>query len=295
MTSAINALDYGSPSDANLASALAAAVSTNLPLFIPGTYPITQPLVISSPCTIYGAGPKVTTIAPATAGQAAFQITSKLAVTIKELGIVSGAANQVGITTSPSGGNGTWNEFSIFRDLHITGFQVGLQLSNSSDWIVDGCIIDGAGQQVGIQVDNSINVDAGDSCISNCTISGLNTGNSVGISQYSSGGLKITNSKIIGYAYGYLMELSAGAQTSDLFISNCSFESQTQTCIGFTRQAGSGTFQTVCITGNELQCASPVHNFDASSWLSGVGIVNNRLGGSISMAGVADLLASPNF
>jgi hypothetical protein len=155
---------------------------------------------------------------------------------------------------------------------------------------------------VGVSIANTENVDVGDSVISGVTISGLIPAfpGAIAILQYSSGGLKISDSKIIGWDYGYLLNLVAGAATSDLLINGNSFEWVAHGAIAFNHQAG-GSFQNVAITGNQIGLGGAtslcVQNGGGSGWLSYVGIVGNRMQctNTISMPGVAYLVSSGNF
>jgi hypothetical protein len=107
------------------------------------------------------------------------------------------------------------NASSMFDNVQFYNGPTQLKFTTASLWTVRGC------QSVdytvsGITVDNTANSDAGDSCISGCL---FNTGTTtaIGIVQLASGGLKITNSKFNGGAFGYFMGWT-GTSSGDLLI-----------------------------------------------------------------------------
>jgi hypothetical protein len=194
----------------------------------------------------------------------------------------------------------SYNQGSIFRDLDFSGNYVGIDTIAASSWVIDSDIFS---QYVaaGAIVQNTSNVDAGDSIIANSTFAS-SVANSVSVSQYSSGGLKIIGDKLIGGGYGYLMQLAPGASTSDLVIVGDSIEGQSSAAIQITRQTSSGTFANVVISGDQIAPsagANPISMGDATpGWLSAVTItgdtVNVNSGTAIKIGSVAVFNAGGN-
>jgi hypothetical protein len=169
----------------------------------------------------------------------------------------------------------TSNTESVFRDCSFAGNYIGIETIAAAQWVVDSCYFS---QYIatGILVQNTTTADSGDSDVVDCLFS--SSGNSAqGILQYSSGGLKISNTKFIGGGYGYLLQLAVGAATSDLLFSNCSLENHTVAAIDISRQGSSGTFANIVVNGCQFAPASggiPMSFGDfTAGWLSGV-VVN---------------------
>jgi Pectate lyase superfamily protein len=294
----INAKDYGvvangvTDDTAAMQAAWNAAAAQGLPLFCPaGNCVLSAPINISTTGVITGNGGLSSNFYLKSANQSAFLVNGPAAIHIEKICIISQAGYQAGVTlTAPSG---QYNAGSIIRDVIFKDLAEGVNAQNAANWVIDSCsfVADTAtGAWTGVLVQNTAAVDTGDSCIMGCSF-WSNAANSVGVMQYSSGGLKISDTKFNGWVYGYLLNLAAGANTSDLLISNCSFENQTAASIALTRQAGSGTFSNVSIVGDQFALTPyAVQQLDATpGWLSKVAVV-----GCVGASGKISLPAATN-
>jgi len=303
----INPVDYGvtfNGSDDAPAwqAAVNAAIAQGLPIASPcGASSIGSTIVVGGSLKFSGGGLDCTTLRPLTAGRAAIAVTTQAAVTFEGFSIVCAAGGQTGILIAPTGAANSGSSISRVR---VSQCGTGYAMLNAAAWVLRDFFFNApvGVASVGVSIANTQNVDVGDSVISGATISGLIPAfpGAIGILQYSSGGLKLSDSKIIGWDYGYLLSLASGAATSDLLISNNSFEWIAHGAIAFNHQ-GVGSFRNVAITGNQIGLGGAtslcVQNGGGSGWLSYVGIVGNRLQctNTISMAGVANLVSSGNF
>jgi hypothetical protein len=304
---AINPADYGvtfngSDDAAAWQAAVNAAIAQNLAVASPcGTSSIGSPIVIGGALEFSGGGLDCTTLKPTAAGQAAISVTTQAAVTLRDFSVSCAAAGQTGISISPTGAANSGSSISRVR---VTQCGIGYAMMNAASWVLRDFFFNAPSGviSVGVAIANKDNVDVGDSVLSGATISGLIPAvpGAVAIEQYSSGGLKISDSKIIGWYYGYLLNLAAGAATSDLLISNNSFEWVAHGAIAFNHQ-GSGSFSNVAITGNQIGLGGAtsfcVQNGGGAGWLSNVGITGNRLqcATTIAMPSVTDLVSTGNF
>ena len=174
----------------------------------------------------------------------------------------AGEAHFEGITFSgPSGGTaggaislsgtgGVANSRSSVKDCTFLYGHKAFYAPDAYLWTIKDCVFS-ASIIYGIYVGCTTDVDAGDSVIDNVTMANLGA-SCTGVHQVSSGGLRLKNSKINGGAYGYVMELAAGANTSILIIEGNSIENQTSAGIRLLNTAGTGTFTHIMIHNNNV-------------------------------------------
>jgi hypothetical protein len=298
----VNPVDYGAAFDgvtddtAAWAATVAAAVASNLSVKAPpGTSLISAPIVIPQGMAFEGSGSGCTTIAVA-GGNTGIDVQTADQVLIAHLTVNCLNAGQIGINVTPAATN-------LKSEIADVGFQhcaIAARMGNAANWTLHDCNFSAAGLSgaTGIYVANPVTPDSGDSTIYGNLISGNGATGSVGISQVSSGGLRIENNKIIHWTYGYLMQLAAGVATSDLIIVGNSIEHSMTAAVTFNKNAGA-TFGNVVIVGNQIGTNTPtgIWNAGGAGWLQGVGIVANRLNSTtnISMAGVTGLVTANNF
>jgi hypothetical protein len=297
MPTEINAADYGvtcngtTDDTAALQSAINAAQSANLPLAIQGgTCILSGPVSITQDLWLRGAGKLATTLKLTGTNQAGIVVSTISAVHVEKLEIAgNGGPNLTGIiVTAPSG---NCNQGSTFRDVAFTDIALGIDFQNAATWIIDGGLfVFQSGGWIGVRVANAASPDTGDSAISNSFFWASGVPGSIGIEQYSSGGLKIINAKFNGWTYGYRLNLAA-VTTSDLLISNSSFENQNQSGIAFTRQSSSGAFSNVTVTGNQFSLSPmAVQQIDTSAgWLGQITVV-----GCVGCSGKISLPSATN-
>lgn len=251
---AVNVRWFGAAGDgvtdytAEIQAAITATSGAGTLVFPEGVFIISAELTITAPMTIRGAGNRATYIRLATATQNGFVINTTQAVHFEYLrigvNVVKTAGAGVKITASSS------NAGSTFLGCTINDQVVGLHFERSGGWVVSLCEL--VENSTGIFIQNLNDVDEGDSCIASCIFDTSKAGTTYGVRQESSGGLKITNTKILHHSFGYALELAEAAVTSILLISNCSIELQSTSGIRLTAAGSTGSFSQFNITGNQF-------------------------------------------
>ena len=183
----------------------------------------TNQLVIDYTTVLTGAGENTQLLTPSTGGNL-IDITTTGSVTLK--GFV------IGYTCTPTGGYAirlaatpTSNVGSRFEDLRIQGPWIGFgnQTGVFFAWTHNTI---SSPRLAGIEIQNTINPDQGDSTISE-NIFVLDINNSAGIVQYNAGGIRCTDNKFLYSGgtgqIGYLYDI-AGGDTSLLTIANNNFD-----------------------------------------------------------------------
>ncbi len=173
-------------------------------------------------------------------------------------------------------GSSNPNQRSTMRDMYFQGGFNQVHYVTASGWTIDNGLFNGPNTSgISVFIEDNTATDAGDQFIHDSTFSGNATGTA--IVQTSAGGLKVVGNKIINYANGYLLSLSSGVSTSDLFFSANSMEAFTSSGISLNKASGT-VFGTVVITGNEINgCASCFNTDTNAGWLSNVIISSNHL------------------
>ncbi len=140
-------------------------------------------------------------------------------------------------------------------------FYVCVDVQVGSWWAMRDCIIYDP-VSVGVQVQNTVNGDAGDWCITDCVIAaGVNSGGTAVLST-SSGGGKITSCKIngvagAGFAIGIYINIGASTATGDLIVTGCSIENVANTGVRVD-VANGGAFNNVIVSGCQMQLYSNI-------------------------------------
>lgn len=176
--------------------------------------------------------------------------------------------------TAPIAGTQRENQWTVFDNVMCRDFYTGIHFESASFWKVIACNFVSYAK-AGILVENLYNSDSGDGSITNCIFeTNATSAGSAGVLQYSSGGVKITGCKFLGATYGYRMEWN-GTNSSNLQISNSSFELMQYAAISFLRASGSATFKLITITGNEIALTTAGIISDSNTWLSQITVVGN--------------------
>jgi hypothetical protein len=190
-------------------------------------------------------------------------------------------------------GTGLQNNYSLFDNVTVYGIPIGFDLVRSEMCVIRACKLL-ACPEVGVQLANYYNIDGGDTVITECTFSNPFT-YGVGVKQKHSGGLRLTNNKILGGSIGYLLayEAVAGdagpASTGILLICNNSIENQASTGISFTRVSGSNPWYYTLVGYNELAGMPSGIVSDSSAFLQQINVSDNtiQLAGSGTPLGIA--------
>lgn len=164
--------------------------------------------------------------------------------------------------------------FPYVNNVQFLNLPTGIYFSTVQQFVIDACVFVNYSQQ-GIHIENTIVSDAGDSCISNCFFNtAVVTGATYAIWHRSAGGLKITNSKILGGNSGYVMGWIGGNGAADLSITGCSIEDTTAFGIFLGRDTGTGSIGSVMIVGNEIGCPNGIST-DTSGFILLMTITGN--------------------
>lgn len=115
-----------------------------------------------------------------------------------------------------------------YSHVYIKGFWIGVDVQVGAEWTMDSCIIISR-TKYGVKIRNTVNPDAGDWKISNCSIYCDGANADAGIRIESSGGGKVVNNKIntgpgATYHFTYGIDISASGTTSIMLLANNSIE-----------------------------------------------------------------------
>jgi polygalacturonase len=249
---AANVTDYGAVCDGvtDDTVAIQAAVNATGPgvLELPtGACAISSTIHITSGMTLKGQGRQSSFIQMTSPTMNGFAVDSDNGVSFLDLAIFAPDATSGAMITF----SGVTRANALSRFVNCSFIKGYNQIVTTAAyiWIADGNYHYGYKNSAFI-VQNTNDVDDGDSTISNSTFSGGDS-NSVTIIQYSSGGLRVVNNKLLGGAGAYKLNLAAGAITSDLIFVGNSVENQTAFALQFS-SAGGGTFANIVINSNQF-------------------------------------------
>lgn len=197
------------------------------------------------------------------------------------------------INIAPTGAE-VWGT-SIFNVMLMHTYN-GFVFNNAAHWKMTDCtVFNWYGSA--IDVANTLVVDSGDSVIKGGLFSNGRTSGS-GIIHRSSGGLKVIGNKFLGGQYGYLMDITAGAQTSILLFEGNSIENQSVANMAFNVGSG-GYYGFVTLIGNELAlCPKGISVNGIGSRLQHIIANGNHINSSniaIEMAGGDNTMMSGNI
>jgi len=238
-----------------------------------GIYRITQPLSITATMTLRGANQVQSIILLDSATEDGIDINTDSPVYLSTFTMQSRSVQTSGAAIAVTGPSS--NSISEFSHLTINGGYTGFCFIRAAWWRIDSCFLNN--NLYGAIVQNLANADSGDSSITNTTFITQRGNGAYGIIQYSGGGLRIENNKILSGGYGYCLSLTPGATTCDLFLIGNSIEGQSACGTAFVH-SGSGIFLNVLVTGNEFNkqnCPIEVLSFTSSPWLNGMEINGN--------------------
>lgn len=148
-------------------------------------------------------------------------------------------------------GDGDINYSSTIERVRMYGHHVGVDMVRCSDVRIRDCpFIGNAGSHAAVLLRNLTNPDSGDNSISGCFFSGAG---GAGITQESSGGLRLTDNKFNGLVDGLVLSpQSNGQSTSILLVQGNSFENASGHNILIDRGNGKSIFTYGIISGNEF-------------------------------------------
>jgi LysM repeat protein len=173
--------------------------------------------------------------------------------------------------------------FALFDNVSIENMPIGFNLLRASFWKIRGC---NALNYLhwAVNIANNFLNDEGDSSISDCVFNTAVDGDSqqAGVNYQSSGGLKVTNTKILGGMNSLVVSYDGATSTSILLLANNSFE--TNPALGgfgvfIGRVSGSGSFGRIFITGNEIAGANGINigNAGVTGFSDQIGITGNNI------------------
>lgn len=259
----------------------------------PGTYLLENNSAIPTPLSIAGS---ITITAPNFMSSLlsvpisinAINVNTTSPVYFYNFGInYSTAANSgtAGISvTAPFGSNSS----SVFRDLRILNPSVGIKFISAAAYTMDNIKIEEFGSN-GINIANVSAGDTGDSTITSGYYAGA-PGSNACVFWESSGGLKFNHNKCVTTANGFQIDLAAGVNTSQIIVTDNSFDGLSSIAFLASRQSTSGSLVGVIFVGNTcssaLQCFTIPYDATSGSWISGVQISGNTYYGTNSGSNV---------
>lgn len=180
--------------------------------------------------------------------------------------------------------NDNYNTGSSFRRMSFNYGYDGFNMITGGEYQLEECFFQSQAHAA-VSLGNTNNVDAGDMGIVDCIFFGPGTTSSIAIFQHNAGGLRLIGNKISNYGYGYRQVLDNGVNTSDLFINGNSFESAVAGSFGvYFANPVSATFQTIAITGNEINHPFAIHTANCLGALTDMTITGNVLLPDVSPA-----------
>ena len=145
-----------------------------------------------------------------------------------------------------------------FEDVHSRGFFYGFDIEVGAQWSMVNCQIT-APKKYGVYIRNTVNNDAGDWSIVNTNLNAHAYAADAAIRVESSGGGKITNTKInMGFPAGskfvdgISVAVSGSTQTVILNVTNCSIENVTGDGIDMSAATGSSFWKFIILDGNQF-------------------------------------------
>ncbi len=172
------------------------------------------------------------------------------------------------------------NQATTFKHVMFRQVFGGVHFFAASYWRVEGCIFNTYVGQ-GVLVENRYDADSGDGYIGGGSVFVTNptADGAAGVRQYSGGGLKFTDSKVLGGTYGYRLEYDTTAttgakKTSNLQITGVSMELMQFGAISLTSD-GVHPFKLIVISDNEIALTTYGVASDATGFLSTMVIADN--------------------
>jgi hypothetical protein len=279
-------------------------------LWIPSVdvgYHITRPINITGGMSVFGEhspgnnwGIGKGSVLRPVSGITTFKVATDEAVNFSGFSIIYPGA--VPATTGNYGielnGSTSINDRATIDNVRVINADRGINTVSAANWSITRCLLQSC--NIGLYVDDAYHADAGDSSFENNIVNMVSgVSNIYGVFQAASGGLRIVNNKFNGGYVHYRMNLTAGAQTGDLFFSANSCEGAAATSVLLSRLDGTAKFQVINITGNEFTNTGPdsrvIYAPDTGSdyWLTLLTICSNLF---ISGAGgtVNDIIVLQN-
>lgn len=247
----ISVRDFGAKGD-NVADDTAAflqainAAGSDFVYVPPGQYRVSS-VTTDQPIKMMGTGWQSSRIWSSTPDKDVFTTTSVNQCFFEKLGFDSDTKRSAGayvkFDTAVGGNFGT-----RISECNFNNGNIGIDFVDAAGWVISGCYF--TNYRTAVQVGNQNMPDAGDSTITEC-IFDAGGPSGVGILQWSSGGLRVTNNKFLYGDYQYLGQFDSLSSTSILIISGNSFEWASLLNIALTSRNHT-TFSHVVIDGNEL-------------------------------------------
>jgi hypothetical protein len=219
--------------------------------FPPGNYKVTASLNVTAAVAFIGASISASTISWSSTSLTVFNVNTNSAVEWRHLTFSGPASPISGSVIALTGSTG--NIFSFVSDCTFGNSYNAIYCTAAYALRVINCYFYNF-INYGVHIQNTYNVDAGDSSILNCIFSGPTGGSNVCVYQESSGGLRLIDNKFNTGGYNYKLSLTTAAVTSDLVIAGNSFENATTANIQLTANV-SGDFGNIVITGNQFALA----------------------------------------
>lgn len=218
-----------------------------------GAYQFSQQVSVTQSLSIRGFGPLVSRLAMMATNQTGFEITTTSPLVLQDFSVFGPGSSVSGFAFHFNNSTGQ-NQHSYIRNVMCNSNFGCFDFERASYWRADSpSCLNMTGQCFVVR--NSANLDAGDSVIDKMTASyATESSNSSQTAVYwgSSGGLRVTNSKVLlGYRAVWINAELTGT-TGTLLVENNSFEGQYNNAIIIGQSSSGNNIERVGITGNEI-------------------------------------------
>lgn len=251
---------------AAIQAAITAVQGSNVSLFFPaGTYKVSASLNITAAVSFVGYAAYGTSITWSNVNLTVFNVNTNNPVTWQNFTFFGPASPLSGSVIALTGPTGNIN--SVVLDCSFISTYNAIDCTAAYALKVVSCYFN-TFVNYGVHIQNTYNVDAGDSSIVNCIFAGPSGGSNVCVYQRSSGGLRLTSNKFNTGDYNYKLSLATAASTSDLIVVGNSFENAKTANIQLTTNS-SGAFSEIVITGNQFALA-PINILADNTYFNGI-------------------------
>jgi hypothetical protein len=274
---------------------MAAAGSQSIIFFPVGTYLINSTITITKQFRMMGATMYGSLITTNSATLTMFQVQCNLSVDFDSIHLARNVTPTTGVGITYDGGTpgSTPNQLSRIEHCAFDNHLTAIHFINAQQFVLTGCnFSESLNTSVGVLVENRVNIDAGESNISDCWFGTPSStpASQIAIQVNSSGGLKITNCFMVYHQLGIFLgpNYPSPGTTSVLIITGCSIENNTNGVLLQGTVTGD-YWLTALISGNEFQVGanqSGINSGGISGLISGVTITGNMFELSSSAEGI---------
>lgn len=250
-------------------------------LYFPeGTYQLYAPIAIAGDGTIECASNESVLVANTATQNVIVSTTSTTSQRFRISGcaITAGTTKTAGDAIQLNGSGSAINYAPVIDSVRIDSQYNGIHGASAQYVSVSNTRISQTPSGgVGILFENTINTDAGDHSVLN-TIIGNSDYNGTAVKLVSGGGLKLSNSKFQNMSKGLVVAIADGVSTSQVLVSNCSFDQNHDGAITLA-SPGSGSIFDLNFSNNQISGngnATTAACMTVGNGIANVSIVGNK-------------------